>query len=46
MQVPKDVTLTKPSGVTDNTLYDAYQVNPAYTSVMHDIKLTSRGGAV
>ena len=43
--VPKDVTLTKPSGVTDNTLYDAYQVNPAYTSVMHDIKLTSRGGA-
>ena len=43
--VPKDVTLTKPSGVTDNTLYDAYQVNPAYTSVMHDIELTSRGGA-
>lgn len=27
------------------TTYDAYQVNPAYTSVMHDIKLTSRGGA-
>ncbi len=25
--------------------YDDYQVNPAYTSVMHDIKLTSRGGA-
>ena len=25
--------------------YDAYQVNPAYTSVMHDIKLTTRGGA-
>lgn len=26
-------------------LYDEYQVNPAYTSMMHDIKLTSRGGA-
>ncbi len=25
--------------------YDHYQVNPAYTSVMHDIKLTTRGGA-
>ncbi len=25
--------------------YDAYQVNPAYTSVMHDIKLATRGGA-
>ena len=25
--------------------YDKYQVNPAYTSVMHDIKLTTRGGA-
>lgn len=25
--------------------YDYYQVNPAYTSVMHDIKLTTRGGA-
>lgn len=25
--------------------YDAYQVNPAYTSIMHDIKLTTRGGA-
>ncbi|MBE6444439.1 MAG: hypothetical protein E7019_00055 [Alphaproteobacteria bacterium] len=25
--------------------YDAYQLNPAYTSVMHDIKLTTRGGA-
>jgi hypothetical protein len=27
------------------TAYDEYQVNPAYTSVMHDIKLTTRGGA-
>ena len=25
--------------------YSQYQVNPAYTSVMHDIKLTSRGGS-
>ena len=25
--------------------YDEFQVNPAYTSVMHDIKLTTRGGA-
>lgn len=25
--------------------YDQYEVNPAYTSVMHDIKLTTRGGA-
>lgn len=25
--------------------YDRYQVNPAYTSVMHDIKLSTRGGA-
>ena len=24
---------------------DTYMVNPAYTSVMHDIKLTTRGGA-
>lgn len=24
--------------------YDEYMVNPAYTSVMHDIKLTTRGG--
>ena len=27
------------------TPYDRYMVNPAYTSVMHDIKLTTRGGA-
>ena len=25
--------------------YDYYQVNPAYTSIMNDIKLASRGGA-
>lgn len=28
-----------------STRYDTYMVNPAYTSVMHDIKLTTRGGA-
>ena len=34
-------------GVSYNigTAYDEYMVNPAYTSVMHDIKLTTRGGA-
>ena len=30
---------------TDVKRYDTYMVNPAYTSVMHDIKLTTRGGA-
>ena len=30
---------------TGAVLYDTYMVNPAYTSVMHDIKLTTRGGA-
>jgi len=28
-----------------NYRYDTYMVNPAYTSVMKDIKLTTRGGA-
>lgn len=35
----------KADGNTASHPYDAYQVNPAYTSVMHDIKLTTRGGA-
>ena len=30
---------------SDYKRYDTYMVNPAYTSVMHDIKLTTRGGA-
>lgn len=30
---------------TGRVAYDRYMVNPAYTSVMHDIKLTTRGGA-
>jgi len=29
----------------DAVRYDTYMVNPAYTSVMKDIKLTTRGGA-
>ena len=33
------------SGGTPSQGYDYYQVNPAYTSVMNDIKLASRGGA-
>ncbi len=36
---------TYTSSSTQAGLYDEYQVNPAYTSMMHDIKLTSRGGA-
>ena len=32
-------------GNGNRILYDRYMVNPAYTSVMHDIKLTTRGGA-
>lgn len=35
----------KNSKATDGIRYDTYMVNPAYTSVMHDIKLTTRGGA-
>ena len=31
--------------LTADGKYDYYQVNPAYTSVMNDIKLASRGGA-
>ena len=33
------------SGGNPSKPYDYYQVNPAYTSVMNDIKLASRGGA-
>lgn len=39
------ITSGVPTGFTRGVTYDAYQVNPAYTSVMHDIKLTTRGGA-
>ena len=34
------------SSIVDETgPYDEYQINPAYTSMMHDIKLATRGGA-
>lgn len=36
---------TETGKAEDTVLYDHYMVDPAYTSVMHDIKLTSRGGA-
>lgn len=40
--VPETGALDRTADVTH---YDRYEVNPAYTSVMHDIKLTTRGGA-
>lgn len=36
--------LLTPAG-GDGTLDMNYEINPAYTSIMHDIKLTTRGGA-
>lgn len=48
-KTPETDFLVKPKyageTVSSGTAYDSYQVNPAYTSVMHDIKLTTRGGA-
>ncbi|HCU58831.1 MAG TPA: hypothetical protein DIC64_02495 [Alphaproteobacteria bacterium] len=35
----------KSSNYDSGAQIDRYMVNPAYTSVMHDIKLTTRGGA-
>lgn len=32
-------------GLVNGETSDRYEINPAYTSVMHDIKLTTRGGA-
>lgn len=44
--VPQLVNDTEYSNYEGSTTrYDTYMVNPAYTSVMHDIKLTTRGGA-
>lgn len=40
--VPETLQVT---GYEGGENYDQYMVNPAYTSVMHDIKLTTRGGA-
>ncbi|HBO50166.1 MAG TPA: hypothetical protein DD619_05240 [Alphaproteobacteria bacterium] len=42
--IPEFLTTTGYDGSSKNR-YDTYMVNPAYTSVMHDIKLTTRGGA-
>ena len=42
--IPEFLTTTDYDGSSINR-YDTYMVNPAYTSVMHDIKLTTRGGA-
>lgn len=38
------ITITGTHGAVQ-TSFDKFEVNPAYTSVMHDIKLTTRGGA-
>lgn len=35
----------KPAKLLSDTATLEYQINPAYTSIMHDIKLTTRGGA-
>lgn len=43
-QIIKEKELTD-HGISTSGRYDTYMVNPAYTSVMHDIKLTTRGGA-
>lgn len=45
--INSDVLATYNNASSSNNLhrYDRYMVNPAYTSVMHDIKLTTRGGA-
>lgn len=44
--IPQILTSTEYTKYNGNTTgYDTYMVNPAYTSVMHDIKLTTRGGA-
>lgn len=43
-QIIKETELTD-HGISTSGRYDTYMVNPAYTSVMHDIKLTTRGGA-
>lgn len=46
-EVPQmfDKTVMEHYGEKVENRYDTYMVNPAYTSVMHDIKLTTRGGA-
>lgn len=44
-KILKDGTYDQYNGNDHQNRYDTYMVNPAYTSVMHDIKLTTRGGA-
>lgn len=39
------ISAVSKANVADYRKYGGYEVNPAYTSVMHDIKLTTRGGA-
>lgn len=45
VSVPAPYTVGGTTGAENSGAYDQYMVNPAYTSVMHDIKLTTRGGA-
>lgn len=45
IKVPDNAYQSGYATSSGKTLYDEYQVNPAYTSVMHDIKLITRGGA-
>ena len=45
IKVPDNAYQSGYASSSGKTLYDEYQVNPAYTSVMHDIKLITRGGA-
>jgi len=50
LTVPTKAPYVNTSGEVSNYergegAYDQFMVNPAYTSVMHDIKLTTRGGA-
>ncbi|MBQ8750065.1 MAG: hypothetical protein IJZ30_00305 [Alphaproteobacteria bacterium] len=40
-----DMVVPDVGGTAADARYDQYMVNPAYTSVMHDIKLTTRGNA-
>lgn len=42
---PYDFSYFKSNVASKYRKYGGYEVNPAYTSVMHDIKLTTRGGA-
>lgn len=45
LSATKKGTQNVAGAITDDERYGNFEVNPAYTSVMHDIKLTTRGGA-